>query len=581
MNNSLQTVQKELVDAVSGEQLLEFTKNIAKEVRLSGSEEELRAFHYVKEQLEQFGLETELTFHDAYISIPLSAEIRVKDKVFPCITHAMAPSTDGIEKEIIYCADLQNLNHLDGKIILLEGIATPGAVQQLEKAGASGAIFINGKHTHEMIVSTVWGNPTPTTKLTYPNLPVVSVVDEVGDELKEYISTHAQSPVWLKTKVDTGWRKIPTLIAELKGEVEPEKFVLFSGHIDSWHYGAMDNAGANATMLEVARIITQQKVQLRRGLRLAFWSGHSHGRYTGSAHYCDTHWEDLHENCILHVYVDSVGGKGANILGEANCMRETRELGGRFVESLTGETFIGKRFGSGGDQSFWGTGIPSLFMGLSEQPKGDDPASKTLVKLFGGIKSGGFGWWWHTTEDTLDKLDKDNLERDCRIYTATIHESCTSQLLPLQHSEAAREIKEALVNYQKKAGYRFDLSRAIDRVDQLIIACSELEQNLAEVSLTEENVKYANDVLLKLSRYLVPLNYVSGDEYEYDPAMNQPPVPTLSGILKLATLEIESEEFLEWKTLLVRKLNKVNYTLIEAIRVAECLNEKLRSRSSN
>ena len=58
----------------------------------------------------------------------------------------------------------------------------------------------------------------------------------------------------LTTRVRTGWMPIPHLVGELAGRQE-DRFVLFSGHVDSWHYGAMDNGTANATMLEVARLL--------------------------------------------------------------------------------------------------------------------------------------------------------------------------------------------------------------------------------------------------------------------------------------------------------------------------------------
>src|SRR5699024_7497747 len=109
----------------------------------------------------------------------------------------------------------------------------------------------------------------------FPLIPVISVAEDEGNRLKTLLEADAEGlDAWLKTVVDTGWRPIPTLVAEIKGEVEPEKFILFSGHIDSWHYGAMDNAGANATMLEVARLIKEQQLPLRRSLRIVFWSGH-------------------------------------------------------------------------------------------------------------------------------------------------------------------------------------------------------------------------------------------------------------------------------------------------------------------
>ncbi|WP_019415445.1 M28 family metallopeptidase [Paenisporosarcina sp. TG20] len=574
MNSKLSNTHKQLINEVSGDQLMYYTSQLTKEVRLSGSAEELRAFQYAKEVLDDLGLETKLSFHQGYISLPVEAELQVGGESYPCITHSMSVSTGdgGLNGDLIYIKELTNQLQVTGSIVLTEGIATPGAVRILEKAGALGAIFINGTFTHEMTVSRVWGNPTPETKKQFPTIPVISITEKVGTLIKENLSQSAiNNSVWFKTVVDTAWRDIPTLVADIKGEIEPEKFVLFSGHIDSWHYGAMDNGSANATMLEVARVIINQQVKLRRSLRIAFWSGHSHGRYTGSTYYCDNNWEDIHENCMLHVYVDSVGGKGATILSESNCMVETKELGGSFVEELTGEEFIGKRFGRGGDQSFWGTGTPALFMGLSEQPISDDIASQTLVKLFGGIKSGGFGWWWHTTEDTLDKLDKDNLQRDCKVYTAVIYDACTSKIIPLNHAAGAKELKEALNVYAKLAGEILDLNVAVTRVENLEKLAEEINHTPLDIDWSDEEAKEINKRLIAISHYLIPLSYVSGDIYDHDLAINQPVIPLLKDIATLVELEPGSDIALEWQTILKRRLNKVEYTLLKATRIVESL----------
>ncbi|WKA55753.1 M28 family metallopeptidase [Planococcus shixiaomingii] len=572
MKAELSAEHQQLIDAVSGDWLMDFTANIAREVRLSGSPEELRAFEYAKGVLDDLGVETKLSLHEGFISLPVKAALLIADEKFSCITHSMSVSTgnDGLDGELVYIKEPNSTIQATGKVVLTEGIATPGAVHLLENAGAVGAIFINGNLTHEMTVSRVWGNPTPETKKQFPTIPVVSIVQQEGDRIKDKME-QAAGPldIWLKTVVDTGWRKIPTLVAEIKGVQEPEKFVLFSGHIDSWHYGAMDNGGANATMLEVARVIKEQQISLRRSLRIAFWSGHSHGRYAGSTYYCDANWEDLHENCMLHVYIDSVGGKGATILGESNCMMETKEFGGSFVEALTGEEFIGKRFGRGGDQSFWGPGIPALFMGLSEQPLSDDLASQTLVKLFGGTKSGGFGWWWHTTEDTLDKLDKDHLKRDCQVYTAVLYDACTRKILPLNQEAAVKELKEALSGYAKLAGERLDMTVALQRINQLEVLTEKIRATLQQREWTDHEAKEINARLLALSHQLIPLNYVSGDIYDHDLAMNQPTIPLLKDITAMAAAVPESSDEKEWQTLLKRRMNKVDYHLLLAIRIAE------------
>ena len=87
----------------------------------------------------------------------------------------------------------------------------------------------------------------------------------------------------IETSVDTGWRKIPCLTAQLDAPVETEEFVMFSGHLDSWYYGAIDNGTVNAAQLEIARIAAKNREYLRHNFRIVNFSGHSHGRYAGSA----------------------------------------------------------------------------------------------------------------------------------------------------------------------------------------------------------------------------------------------------------------------------------------------------------
>ncbi len=121
-----------------------------------------------------------------------------------------------------------------------------------------------------------------------------------------------------------------------------------SGHVDSWHYGAMDNGAGNATQMEVGRIFAARKKRLRRDLRLAFWSGHSHARYGGSAWYADHCWRDLHQHCVLHLNVDCVGAKGATLMTEAIAMAEARDLGSDIVEKIARQASVGRPAAEGG-----------------------------------------------------------------------------------------------------------------------------------------------------------------------------------------------------------------------------------------
>ncbi|WFR61432.1 M28 family peptidase [Paenibacillus amylolyticus] len=377
-----QTEQNVVLHEIDRDLLLEYNTEIAKEIRLSGSEEELRAFRYIQEQLESFGLTTELTFNEAYISIPLRAELRVGGISFAAITHSMSAQTEQLNTELRFL-DLEQKDRNpkeDQQInsaVIVHGLANWATIHRLQQRGAKAIIFINsGAYTHEMIVSSVWGNPTPEDD-GYPVIPVLSVNKADGEQMKSLISTHDDTvDVTLHAEVRTGWVKIPTLIAEIQGTVERESFVLFSGHVDSWHYGAMDNGSANAVMVEVARVLSLHRHSLRRSVRFAFWSGHSHGRYAGSALYSDLHWEDLHENGVLHINIDSVGAKGASNLAAANTMAETKGLCEQAIRIVTDEPFRGSPFGRSGDQSFWGPDFRRLSWGY-------------LISLKAGLAGGG------------------------------------------------------------------------------------------------------------------------------------------------------------------------------------------------
>jgi N-acetylated-alpha-linked acidic dipeptidase len=327
----------------------------------------------------------------------------------------------------------------------------------------------------------------------------------------------------------------------------------------------MDNGGANATMLEVARVCALAREHWRRGLRVAFWSGHSQGRYSGSAWYADTHWQELDRRAVAHVNVDSTGGRGNTVVSDTSASEELAALAREALATQAGQAFSGRRTERAGDQSFWGIGVPSIFANMSEQPAGSDVNAMGAVIGAGGGQGAGTGWWWHTPDDTEDKIDGEILLRDTRIYQHAVWRLLASSVPPLDFASAAHALAETLERRQQEAGGALDLSLCLDRAR----AVEERAARLQRAAATAESAEAERlaDLVRRLSRALMPLAYTRGDRFAHDPALAQQPMPALADTARLGGLDADRRRFLASR--LRRESNRVAHALEQALAVLE------------
>jgi Iap family predicted aminopeptidase len=581
---NLSDLEAALLGKVSTEHLMEHTRTLAQWEKTSGTPAEREAVAYIAQRLREYGFETTEHEFDSLLGWPEEAHLEVRHGdhrgEIRAITHSFAQSTDdeGLEGEVLYLGKGQEADYVKvdaaGRIVLVEGIAAPGKVLQGVRNKVAAMIFIQEDRLHEMCVSPVWGTPTPRTAELLPNMPVVSVLRVDGELLKAEAAGRGLR-VWMRTRTFFGWRPTPVLVGELRGTVEPEKFVLFSGHHCSWYFGAMDNGAANATMLEVARILHEHRDQLRRTVRIVFWPGHTHGRYSGSTWYFDEFWEDLHDHCVLHVNADSTGARGADIYRAAS-MPETREFAVSAVRDAIGEEAEGERQSRAGDQSFWGTGVPSVFMDLSNVPiemaahiggSGLFTAGDQPEKGAAGHRPSGFPWWWHTPDDTIDKIDPEVLRKDTQVYLLTTLRAASEPLLPFRYAPAAAEIRETIERYAAAAGERVDLGSAVRRAREVEALASEIDALVGRARAAGEpaNASEVNRWLMAMDRELVLLNFTAAGPFDQDLAVPVPPVPLLEPARRLAALPAASNDARFLATEVTRNRNKAMQHLRRAL----------------
>jgi hypothetical protein len=571
-----QELEQQMLDQVSLDTPWPVIEAFAGLVRTSGSAEERAALQILMDKLGSWGVPFTLHEPTCFISVPLEATVRIagdRSRAYRAKTSAMSVSTDGaeIEGELVYIPaataratagdvisasiDLGDVD-VRGKIVITEGMPFPGKVSAVAAGGAKAGIFVApGQNIHESICTTVWGTPDLDTFDRIPSIPVVAVNFPDGNELIE--AARQGATVALSTRLDTGWRPIPVLVAEIKGNRFPDEFVLLHGHLDSWHAGIGDNATGDATMLELARVFWQHREQLDRTLRIAWWSGHSHGRYAGSTWYADTFAIDLARGCVAQVNCDSPGCRWADTYNELSAMSETEPFIDQVIREVTGITPQPERPPRAGDFSFNGIGLSSFYM-LSSTMSDEARAERDYYAV-GGC---GGNIAWHTEDDTLEIADRDILLRDMRMYGASLLRVLNAGIHPVDWRRTTAEFRSTLAQYQGAASGLFDFSPAIRELDALDASLARFYA-ACEAAAPDE-IERLNGVQRRLGRILIPVNYSRMPDFRHDPALNVPPLPDLAPALSAPAATGDPAKTGILVAHLQRGLNRLVWALIQA-----------------
>jgi hypothetical protein len=557
-------------------------------VRESGTDDEAAAGRYIVERLLALGIPVALHTPELYISLPVRAELMVAGPGGPRPVRArppaMARSTgDGaVRGEICYvpskyAAGTSTLfdvpdaarsagseaDPVAGRIVLTEGFSMPGPVQAFERRGAIAQIYIHpGERIHEGICTSIWGAPTLESIGRKPSTPVVCIARPDGEALiaeAQNGAVDASVRTWLRE----GWVPCLLPVAEIRGQEDPDEFLLVHGHYDSWYEGIGDNATGDAALLELARVLWGLRDRLKRSVRIAWWPGHSTGRYAGSTWYADTFADEIDEHCIAQLDIDSPGCAGATAYEEVMWMAEADALCRASIRDALGVPSERVRPLRAGDYSFNQIGPTGLYMLLSNIPI--DERKRRGFYAVGGC---GGNTAWHTPDDLMPVADLDILRRDLAVYLTTIVRMLNAPLHPFDYTAAVDEIRSAVAQYQQAARGGIDFGSMLDELSRLnadIVAWrARAEAAVASGAADAGARRRMNAVLRRLARWLVPLNYAKGERFDHDPAIKFGAVPKLEAAAGLPSTPPEAVRFL--KAGLMREANKVRAALRAARR---------------
>lgn len=541
--------------------------------RISGSPDEEEAAQFIAGRLKNFGISYEILRPEIYLSIPLMAELKIIgqniDINVKTPAYSMSTGDKWVDGELFFASSYKQPFAWDGfdyklefngdpkgKIVICEGVPSPDKVDDIINNGGIAAVFVQyGERIHECTCTSVWGNPDMDDLSHMVKIPVVSVNNKDGRMLISMLN-YGKVRVAIKTLLEEGWKVCPLVLAKIEGYMEPEKFVLLHGHMDSWHKGIGDNALGNATLLETARIINKYKDNLKRSVWIAWWPGHSTGRYGGSAWFADHYAMELYDNCIAQINCESTGCKNADTYDGIVWTEDVDSFCRELVSDVTGIEPVWARPGRAGDYSFNNIGITSLFMLSSTIGK------KKLEELnYYEVYGCGGNIEWHTEDDDMRIVDERIFIRDTRMYLAALWRMANADIFPIDSREMLHSMARYLDEYRKISKDEIDLKPIYNEIDTLLAMLDnfyEKARNLGDDHRLQADIC---DKILKIQRKLIRISYTGRKEFKHDPAAMVPPLPDVAPILKINNIDENTRKFL--LTQLIRGRNRVVHALKE------------------
>lgn len=396
--------------------------------RLAGSEAEARAREWAVRKLKAMGFKNvrvepfelaywERVVEEAAITSPYAQGLKIT-----ALGNSVATPGAGITAQVVRfetLADLREapLTGFEGRIIFVDEVMTrtqdgsgygwavakrSGAANEAGKRGAAAAIIRS--------VGTDRDRRSPHTgNMRYGEgirkVPVAALSNPDADQLTRalrYAGANDAGPVMVRLRIVVETRESAmsgNVIGEIPGK--SDELVVIGGHLDSWDLGtgAIDDGAGVAITMAAAKLVGDLRGKPTRTIRVVLWGAEEVG-LIGARAYAEQHKDMLGKHMFA---AESDFGAG-----------QIWQLQTRFGEKSVGKAMTMVRMlrrigvGPGNNQA---TGGPDV-----------TPLRARGVPVVTPRQN---GWDYfdlhHTPEDTLDKVDPDDLAQNVAAYAALIY----------------------------------------------------------------------------------------------------------------------------------------------------------------
>jgi hypothetical protein len=554
--------------------------------RIAGTEEIKSASSYIRDHLVKLnGIKVWIDNFPLLTSYPIKSTFEILEPVhkkiesFPNLFSKNTPP-QGLIGNIVYVGggdehDYHGKN-VRNNFALAELSYTPPRPEKAfiaKTKGAKGLIIMNwGDKNNKIIgrgaIKWIWGLPTPEEINKIPKIPSINISRTDGEYLKKLLEEFNNVKAKIEVKVKNKW----VIANQPMCRIYPSKsdfkeLVIVGGHLEAWGGTATDNSAGNAIMLEIARVLSENRKHLVRGIIIGFWDGHEIGEAAGSSLFVDNYWSEINNYGVAYINIDGCGIKGADRFISYSSP-ETWKFLEDVEKQILGKPSEKKLPLKIGDNSFLGIGIPYVFTFATY-------AEDELERLGGAL----FGWWYHSEEDTLDKIDKNLLELQAQLYLKYILKLSTETIIPFDFEPYIDILISETLEVNKIFSKRLDtsfLNELLNKIKSLKVKINEFNKAIIEIKENGRKsfkIEMINKTLLNLSRFLTPAFRSTVDRYSHDPygyRFLTKPLPRIYLILnKIAKIKPNTQEYNTLIIKLKKQLNMLHDALDNCITITD------------
>lgn len=161
-------------------------------------------------------------------------------------------------------------------------------------------------------------------------------------------------------------------------------------------------------------------------------------------------------------------------------------------------------------------------------------------------------YWWHTIDDTFDKIDLDGLLRDGRVVGVLLYELLSKEKLPADY----RGYAKTWLPYFETLKNSEEHEQAVDEIETLLKEVLDRCETLEHIWGTEK-IEEHNRLCRLVGGVLSRLMHSTGSAYEQDTSFAYGPLQLLKASAKALPENSPADWSLFYQTTFVRQRNRM------------------------